>query len=219
MNTTKNFTNQDGLSLLELLIVILVMGILATFSILSLSAPRKYYADDQSTRIVDIFNEARQMALNQRRVFRVEVNQTKKEITLINEGDSTTTADDDSIVKRVSFNNDLVINDQPSEVITNPPTTTPAPVLAYTSSNYPLSNGDSKVTLRFRRDGQVVDAGNNNIGGGSLVTGATIYVYTINPKTSKPDVIRAVTLSGASGSTSIYKCVFNSAGKCGSWVK
>lgn len=218
MNLNKNFENQDGLTLLELIMVISVMSILSTFAIMSLSAPRKYYADDQAVRIVNIFNEARQMALNQRRVFRVELNRTKNEIILINEN-ATNTANDDEIVKRVSFNNDIVINDQPSEVITAPPTTSPAPVLVYSSSNYPLSSGNEKITLRFRRDGQVVDAGNNNTGGGSLITGATIYIYTVSPTTSKPDVIRAVTLLGPSSGTAIYKCIFNTAGKCGSWVR
>lgn len=218
MNSNKNFKNQDGLSLLELIIVITVMSILSTFAIMSLSAPRKYYADDQAMRIIDVFNEARQMALNQRRIFRVELNNTKNEITLINENE-TNTANDDTVVRRVPFNKDTVINDQPGEVITVPPTTSPAPVLVYSSSNYPLSSGDEKITLRFRRDGQVVDAGNNNTGSGSLVTGATIYIYTVNPKTSKPDVIRAVTLLGPSSGTAIYKCVFDTAGKCGSWFQ
>lgn len=218
MCISNNFKNQDGLSLLELCVVILVMGLLATFSIMSLSAPRKYYADDQATRIVDIFNEARQMALNQRRIFRVEINRTKRQIVLINEN-AANTANDDAVIKRVSFNNDIVINDQPPEVTVAPPTTSPAPVLVYSSSNYPLSSGEEKITLRFRLDGQVVDAGNNNTGGGSLVTGATIYIYTVNPKTNKPDVIRAVTVLGASSSTAIYKCVFNTAGNCGSWVR
>lgn len=195
-----------------------MLGILATFAIMSFSSPRKYYADDQATRIVDVFNEARQMALDQRRVFRVEINKTKNQVILINENE-TNTANDDFVVRRVSFNNDIVVNDKPSEVITVPATTSPAPSLNYAASNYPLSSGDEKITLRFKRDGQVVDAGSNNTGSGSLVTGATIYVYTVNPKTSKPDVIRAVALLGPSSGTGIYKCVFNATGKCGSWVQ
>lgn len=209
--------NQDGLSLLELLIVMVIMSIMATFTLLALSSPRKYFADDQAIRVVNVFDEARQMALNQRRVFRVEINRTKKQITLINEGEKTDTAADDFVVKRVLFNNDVVINEKPGEVTTSPATASPAPILPYISSNYPLSNGEQKVTLRFLRNGRVVDAGNNNIGGGSLVTGATVYVHTINPKTSKPDIIRAVTLLGPSANTAIFKCVINAVGNCGEW--
>lgn len=185
---------------------------------MSFSSPRKYYADDQAAKIEDVFNEARQMALNQRRIFRVEINKTKKRVILINEKDKTT-ASDDTVVRFAMFNNDIVINDKPNEVVTPPPTTYPVSYLSYVASNYPLSPNDEKITLRFKPDGQVVDAGSNNTGSGSVVTGAIIYIYTVNPQSSKPDVIRAITLSGVSGSMAIHRCVFNPAGNCGSWVQ
>lgn len=202
--------------MLETIIVVVVVGILSTMALVAYSSNRKYSADDQARQIIDILDEARQKALNQRTTFRVEINRTRNRIRLIDEN-QTTTADDDVEVKSVTLSTQTIVGSAPPNVTATPTATSPIPVGTYTSSTYPLSSGDQKITLRFRRNGQVVDAGTDSIGTGSVTNGMTIYVY---PKTAtgvNPDVVRAVTILGTSGDTSLFKCKFNASGNCISW--
>lgn len=214
----KKGLSQTGFSLVEVVIVLTVIVILAAFSVMTFWNSRKYAADDQAKKMIDVFDEARQKALNQRKTFRVEINRTKQEILLIDEGENNpvVTETDDVIVRRVQISNQVVIGVAPTNISGAPTATSPIPVPSYTSSNYILSNGDDKITLRFRRTGQVVNAGIDNIGTGSLINGATIYVHSKTPSVTSPDVIRAVTVLGTTGDTSLYRCTFVS-NVCGSW--
>lgn len=205
---------QAGFSLIELIVVLLVMTVMLSIAIISQSSPRKFAADDQARKLSDFFDEARQKALNQKNTFRVEINKTKSQLTLIDENDNTTAADD-KIIKTQPFSGGAAVGVQPASVLAGPSTTSPIPVPSYVSSTYPLSSGDQKMTMRFRINGQVLDAGTDNIGTGSIPTGATVYITSGG---TSPDVIRAVTVLGTSGDTSIYKCRFAS-GICGSWFK
>jgi prepilin-type N-terminal cleavage/methylation domain-containing protein len=215
MNKT---SSKSGFSLVELLIVIVVLAIFSSIAVMSFWNNRKYMADDQARKIIDICDEARQKALNQRKTYRVEINKTVSEIRLIDEGRNVSTANDDVIIKRYLISNQVVIGAPPPNVSGAPTATSPIGVPAYAISSYPLSLGDEKITLRFRRNGQVVDAGTDNIGTGSLASGATIYIYSKTPTVNTPDVIRAVTILGTTGDTSLYKCIFTS-GLCGSWSR
>lgn len=204
--------------MVELIIVISVLTILSTIAVVTFWSTRKYSADDQAKKIIDVFDEARQKALNQRKTFRVEINKTKRELRLIDEGDDVTTANDDKILNKYKLSSQVVVGAPPNNVTGKPTATTPINVPAYANSTYPLSSGDEKITLRFKRNGQVVDAGTDNIGTGSLMNGATIYVYSTTPSISNPDVIRAVTVLGTTGDTSLYKCKFISSA-CGNWSR
>lgn len=214
----KSSSGQYGFSLLELIVVLLVITVLTAVSVISFAGTRKYNADDQAQEIVDVLNQARQSALNQRRTFRVEINKTKNKITLINENEYND-ASDDKIVKSVALRKDVFVNSVPSNVLANPTYSSPIPVLSYAAGNYPLSSGEEKITLRFARNGRVLDTGSDNIGTGSLMRGATIYVYTNKDKTNTPEIIRAVTVSQTSGNTAILKCSFDANNKCGNWAK
>lgn len=215
----KNLSKQQGFSLVELVAALIVISILTGIALMSFASTRKYQADDQALEIVDILNQARQSALNQRRTFRVEINKTKNQITLINENDKFNDAADDKIVKTLALRKQVIVNTVPSNVAANPTYSSPIPVLSYVKSDYPLSSGDEKITLRFARNGRVLDTGSDNIGTGSLMRGATIYVYTNKEKTNTPEIIRAVTVSQTSGNTAILKCTFDANGKCGNWAK
>ncbi len=214
----KKTSSQAGFSLIEVIIVIAVLVILSTIAVVTFWTSRKYSADDQAKKIIDVFDEARQKALNQRKTFRVEINKTQSEIRLIDEGTDTTTASDDVILKKYPLSGQVVIGAAPSNASGAPTATSPIPVPTYAASTYPLSSGDQKITLRFKRNGQVVDTGTDNIGTGSLMNGATIFVYSNTPSVSNPDVIRAVTVLGTTGDTSLYKCQFASS-TCGSWSR
>lgn len=207
---------QSGFSLIELVIALVVITVMISVAIFNLTSPRRYSADDQARKLTDFLDEARQFALNQKSTFRVEIDKTKNQLTLIDEGDKTT-ATDDAIVKTQPISGQVVIGVQPASVAAGPVLTSPVPLPAYATSTYPLSSGDQKITLRFRLNGEVLDAGTDSIGTGSIPTGATIYVTTA-PTGGNPDVIRAVTVLGTSGDTSIYKCSFT-AGVCGGWYR
>lgn len=211
-------TSQKGYSIVEIITVLSVLAILSSFAVTSLWSARKHSADDQAKRLIDVFDEARQKALNQRKTFRVEINRTKRELRLIDEGDNATTASDDKILKTSPFSNHVMLGAAPGNISGAPTASSPIPVPSYQSSSYPLSNGDEKITLRFKKNGQVVDAGTDNIGTGSLINGATIYIHSTTPSVTNPDIIRAVAVLGTTGDTSLYKCTF-AAGVCSNWKK
>jgi prepilin-type N-terminal cleavage/methylation domain-containing protein len=214
----KKRSNQEGFSVAELIIVVVILAIFSSLAMMTLSSTKKYAADDQAKRIVDFFDEARQKALNQRTTFRVEINKTKKQLLLIDENESDK-ATDDKIVTRTQISNDVLIGVKPASVAAGPTTTSPAPAPAFVSSGYPLSNGDEKITLRFKKNGQVVDVGTDEIDKGSLMTGATIYVHSNKPNANNPDIVRAVVLLGTTADTSIFKCTYTSPTVCGNWKK
>ena len=194
------------------------MSIFTALAISSFSSPRKYGADDQAMLMLDMFDEARQNALNQRRTFRVEINKTKNQITLINEGGSGS-ASDDKIVKAIPFKNFVQVAGIPGNLSESPTATSPIPVLSAERSTYPLSQGEEKITLRFAKSGLVLDTGTDNVGTGAVPRGATIYVFSNKEGTAAPEIIRALTVLQTSGDASILKCTFNGAGKCGNWKK
>jgi prepilin-type N-terminal cleavage/methylation domain-containing protein len=214
----RSLPEQQGFSLIELLVALSVITIFMGIALISFASTSKYQADDQALEIIDVLNQARQSALNQNRTFRVEINKTKNRITLINEN-LFDNADDDEIVNSVALRKQVFVNIVPSNIVANPTYSSPIPVLDYVTSNYPISSGEEKITLRFKSNGRVLDTGSDNIGTGSLMRGATIYVYTNKDKTSTPEIIRAVTVSQTSGSASILKCTFDASGKCGNWAR
>lgn len=213
----KKTSNQTGVSLIELIFVLVIVGIISVIAVTSYTGSRKYSADDQARKIVDLFDEARQKSLNQRNTMRVEINKTDKIVTLIDENTAAIVTDD-VIIRSIPISSLSVVGAAPNNVSTGPTATSPIPVPAYVTSTYPLSTGDQKITLRFRRNGQVVNAGTDNLGNGSIVTGATIYVYSATPTGNNPDVVRAVTVLGTSGDTAIYKCKVTGTA-CGAWSK
>lgn len=211
----KKKSNQKGASLIELVFVMVIIGIITTIAVVSYTGSRKYSADDQARHIVDMLDEARQKSLNQRNTMRVEINKTKGKITLIDENKANDVTDD-KIIRNMPISSLSVVGAAPNNVSSGPAATSPIPVPSYTSSTYPLSSGDQKITLRFKRNGQVVNAGTNNTGAGEIVTGATIYVYSATASDTNPDVIRAITVLGSSGDTAILKCKVTS-NVCGTW--
>ncbi len=211
-------SKQSGFSLLELVIVITVTIIITTVAVVAYSTGKKHSADDQARQIADILDEARQKALNQRTTFRVEINKTRNRIRLIDEK-TATTATDDVEVKSVQLSSQTTIGPIAPNVTATPTATSPIPVASYSSSTYPLSSGDQKITLRFRKNGQVVDVGTDTVGTGSIVNGMTIYVYPKTASGVNPDVVRALTVLGTSGDTSLLKCKFDANNRCAGWTR
>ncbi len=208
----------EGFSVIELLVVVSIVAVLTAAAVYSVNNLFKYSTDRQARAMADVFDEARQKALNQRNTFRVEINKTRNRLVLIDEN-SPSTASDDVIVRTVPLRNDVAIGTRPNNVAANPTSTSPIPLASFRTSNYPLSSGDQKITLRFRRNGQVVDEGSDSIGTNSIVTGSTIYVYSTREGINAPSDVRAVTVLGTTGDTAVQGCRFDSQMRCTAWVR
>lgn len=213
----------EGFSLIELLIVIVITGILATVTVLSLSAEKLFEADRQALAVTDLLQEARQRSISQRNTMRVEINSTKNSIRLIDEKDGGSAADDVQIRSVPYRNNGVFIGTTPSNMTDNPAELSPVPPVVFAVSNHPLSPNDRVATVRFRENGTVHNAGTNAAGTNSIATGATIYVWSKYPNdnSSTPttgQIFRAITVLGTSGSSRLWKCAMTQ-GNCSQWLK
>lgn len=220
----KKLNNENGFSLIELIIVMLIISILSVMALLSFKAEKLYLADSQARQIIDLFQEARQRSLTQHETMRVEINKTRKSISLISENEPGN-ADDDKVIRTITLEDEkyVVVGNAPNNVINAPADVSPIPVLSFKTSVYPLSQNDMVATLRFVRNGKVLNAGSNAIGSNAAVTGATIYIwmpqYGDNGQPlSLGTVIRAVTVSGSSGMSNFLKCPLID-GICEEWTK
>jgi prepilin-type N-terminal cleavage/methylation domain-containing protein len=190
-----------GFSLLELLIVITIIFILSGISLFFLSSHQRLYKpDEQTTRIVDLLQEARQRSLTQRKTMRVEIDLTDNMVRLINEKESNTDADDEKIREAVLIPaGEVNLRVRPPDITANPPETLPVPLAQFKQSDYPTSALNDVCTIRFRSDGTVVDDD-------GVTTGLTLFVWS--PKqssTTESEIARAITIVGATGSVRLWE--------------
>ena len=189
--------------------VVSVIFLLAGFSLFYLAGHQKAYKpDDESLIITDILQEARDAPLTQRRTMRVEINQSKNTVRLIDENQDSTTAGDDIVLKNVSLYNpaEVTVGGVPTNIGYNPAESLPDPTAVFKASVYPSSISQTVCTLRFKSDGTVVDAGNNATGTGAVMTGATIQVW--GPSEDHPaqlDIARAITVIGSTGTIRLWE--------------
>ena len=215
--------NEQGFSLIELMIVMLIICIMSVITILSFKGEKKYLADSEAYKILDLLNEARQRSLTQHETMRIEFNQTRNIAQLITEN-APGNAADDQVIKTLSLEevSYVVVGVTPKNVDTAPSEMSPTPVLNFKISNHPLSLNDTVATLRFVTNGTVLDAGSNNIGKNASLTGATIYIWTPDYSNNNPldtgNIIRAITVQGTSGLSRYLKCpLVNS--RCSNWIQ
>jgi prepilin-type N-terminal cleavage/methylation domain-containing protein len=221
---TSRLGNEEGFSLIELVIVMLVISILSVMTILSFRAEKKFASDDQAYLIVDIIQEARQRSLTQHETMRVEINRTRNTVRLINEnisGDAT----DDVEIKTLKLQDPkyVVVDTSPQNISSYPTESSPVPKIVFKTSVHPLSLNDSVATLRFLKTGKVVDAGSNAIGDNAAVTGATIYLWMPNYSAANlplntGNVIRAITVLGGTGNSKYWKCPVEN-NQCSNWTQ
>lgn len=205
----KNLKTEAGFSLAELLVVMGVMLVMTTVSLYYLySHQRIYMPDEQSSHFIDMLQEARQRALTQKVTMRVELDLTDNIARLINEGDNTTVAADDTVVRifKMRAIQEVKIEQRPSNVATSPTEPSPVPVVTFVANSlHPLSLNHKVATLRFRKDGTVTDAGTTAVGGGAIVTGATVFVWQPDKaNTNNSTITRSITVIGSSGAIRLW---------------
>lgn len=205
-NEIKIQKNQEGFSLLELLTVAIVIVILTTVSLFYLTAQKKLYnADEQSLKIIDIIQEARQRSLTQREFMRVEIDLTTNSARLIDENG--TGAVNDDIIREIEFYPSALVrlDARPTNVSTAPPEPLPIPEAEFRGSLHPLSAGNEVATFRFKLDGTVHNAGTDANGSNSVPTGFTLYIWKPNDdSTEQSSLVRAITILGATGSVRMW---------------
>lgn len=197
-----------GFSIIELLIVMVIIFILSGISLFYLSGHQRVYRpDEQSLKIIDIMQEARQRSLTQRETMRVEIDLTANMVRLIDENLPNTAGDDTNIRSAVLFPQFQVkLNERPPDISANPPETMSVPPAQFKTSSYPGSAGNTVCTFRFLRNGSVVNEGTDATGANAVTTGATLFVWS--PKKDDPsrsEIARAITVIGASGSVRYWE--------------
>lgn len=222
--TKENINSDNGFSIIELTVVLLIVSIVSVLALMSFKNESKYLADSQAYQVIDLIQEARQRSLTQRETMRVEINQTRNIVRLISENEPGN-ADDDKELRSIKLQepNNVVVGVRPQNVVNPPTDLSPIPTLTFKTSVHPLSKSDTVATLRFVRTGKVLDAGSNSIGDNAVVTGATIYVWMPDSGSSNRiletgSIIRAITVQGVSGMSSYLKCPLTD-GKCENWIK
>ncbi|HEY0426946.1 MAG TPA: prepilin-type N-terminal cleavage/methylation domain-containing protein [Pyrinomonadaceae bacterium] len=197
-----------GFSLVELLIVLLItMIMIAITGFYFLNHQKLYKPDDQSLKIVDMLQEARQRSLTQRETVRVEIDLTDNLIRLIDEN-TPATVNDDREIRRTTLlpQSEVKLQQRPDDISYNPPETLPAPTAVFTTSVYPSSSTHNVCTIRFQSNGTVVNAGTTAVGGGATVTGVTLHIWA--PKktnANEADIARAITIIGSTGSIRMWE--------------
>lgn len=194
---------EGGFSVVELLVVLSIIAVMSAAVLFYANAHKKLYQpDDQALQIADIFQEARQRSLTQRRPMRVEINLTNNTVKLYDENTNSTSASDDVLLKAMNMfaSANVKVNSRPSEISLNPPETMPVPNAVFKSSVYPTSISQSVCTIRFLANGSAVDAGTNATGSGAVTTGLTLHIWAPN-KTNpgQSDIARSITVLGATG--------------------
>lgn len=200
--------NQEGFSIIELMMVLVIITILSGASIFYLSGHQKIYkTDDQSLIIIDLLQEARQRSLTQRETMRVEIDTTENVVRLIDENGSNTETDDILLKEHFLYlPNDVRMDRRPSEISVNPPETLSVGNAVFAPSVYPPSGTHTVCTFRFQSNGTVVDAGNSATGSNSSIAGVTLHIWQPDQANNNQSTnARAVTIIGSTGSIRLWE--------------
>jgi prepilin-type N-terminal cleavage/methylation domain-containing protein len=195
----------SGFSVIELIVVMSIIAIMVVMSVPYLINYRKVLlSDDQAMRVMDLMREANQLALTRRRTVRFQIDLTQNAALIIDENGST----QGSLIKKVRLEpvQEVRMDVIPSGVLRpNPPNYANA---AYAVDGLGHKEGATTVIgnnvwmARFRRDGSVVDAGNNLLSANLYVWPPTSF-NSLTPRNSKE--VRAITIFGGSGAVRYWK--------------
>ncbi len=211
------YRDDKGFSVSELLVVVAMIFILSGFALFYLNPYQKLYVpDEESLKIVDLLQEARQRSLTERETMRVEFNRDKRTVTLIDENNQMTpkSVSNARILRVLHWlpDGELRIGYRPADIAYDPPEPTPVPPLTFSPSVYPMSVGQSVATLRFRPfsgetgNAAVIDGGTNPLGTDGNPISATIQLWSPNKDDNdKYAVARAITVVSSTGSVRMWE--------------
>jgi len=202
---------ERGASVIELLIVVSVITIMTAFTLFSMMGHKQAYkTDDQTLQIIDVLRAASLRAVTQRQTIRVEINLTSNRVLMVDENTPATTADD-VLVKTLYLEKvaDVKLSAQPLNVTALPPAPSNFPVAVFTPSVHPLSTSNNVCTIRFNRNGTVVNAGTNALGAGAAITSTTLFIWPPQPTDASRartlNAVRAITIFGPTGNIRLWK--------------
>ncbi len=199
---------ERGFSIIEILVALTIISIMSGTAIYYITAHKKLYnADDQALKIIDMLQEARQRSLTQRETLRVEIDLTANMVRLIDENGVGASSDDDLIRTTTLLDSTAVrLDARPSNINVNPPEAFPVPSAQFKQSVYPMSQNNQVCTIRFLSNGTIVDAGNNETGGGAVSVGVTLHVWSLADKDDEKYLVaRAITVLGSTGSIRLWE--------------
>lgn len=196
-----------GFSLMELLIVFSIIAVLTAISVPYLFQYQQVYkSEEQARKLMDLMQEANQLALNRRRTIRFEIDLTNNVALLIDEN-GVGTADDTLIRSQPLLSTgEIRVDTNPSGVTRpNPPNYANAAFANDTLGHKVGSNtviNNNVWAARFRSDGSVVTAGD-------VPVSATIFFWPPrtpgNAAARDNGEVRAITLFGGSGAVRYWK--------------
>lgn len=202
---------EKGFSLIELLIVVALILIMAAVSLFALTGHKAMYkTDDQALQIIDVLRAAALRAVTQRQTIRVEINLTTNRIQVIDEN-TPAIAGDDVVVRSLTLASvtDVRLNVQPANVMALPAIPSNFPAAVFATSSHPSSAGNNVCTIRFNRNGTVVNAGTNALGANSVITSTTLVIWP--PQAADPTrarttgSVRAITIFGSTGNIRFWQ--------------
>jgi prepilin-type N-terminal cleavage/methylation domain-containing protein len=183
----------DGFSLIEVMFVLGILAVLTSISMLQIQSARSALRGDAAMRVVlSQMNQAREMAIAQRRYMRVTFTATPPTVYVVREDTTTTTTTLAAIPfeggAKFAVPTTLTSKDTPDNFGNSTPTT-------FTSGNgtFASTNGSSSV-IKFAPDGTLVDW-NGQTANGSVFTSIA----------DDPLSARAVTVLGSTGRVRGYR--------------
>jgi len=193
MKANRRFSASSGFTMVELMVVAAIIAILAMVAILSYNPNKSAYRpDDTALQITRFMREATSLASAQRKRMRLEIDGTRRTLSLYNEEGSISPTDDVLVRQEILPNSTEVALTQPSGVAL------PAAPYNYTLAAYDTTTGIWKGY--FQGDGTITDSSN-------LPLSATFFFSPPGATSTSPSnlQIRAVTIFGPSGSIRLWK--------------
>lgn len=188
--------SQRGFSVIELLIVMAIIAIMIGIALFSLQTSQRALAvDNAGAQLVDVLRFAKQRALAERQVMRVEVTpgsgSTPGTIQVIDQETLGAGSTDDFVCR-----NETLAPNSESTINTNP-TAFSRPPAPHNFDAAPFVSG--KLTVYFNPDGSV---SNNSDTPQSF---SLVFFTPIVGTTPDPQSIRAITLFGPTGSVRVWR--------------